>query len=140
MLGYTSYTYPTALSYTVPLQHNKTGVLVDGYAYYVGSIVDSGRSLTIDLQAVGSDNTTYTADYIRGNFAGPDSVSVPPIAPVSVTTLTSIPTGMTSTTAPAATGSQKVSSALIGSAAAGRWLVIIGAVVLWCLDSVAPFA
>ncbi|KAF8186671.1 hypothetical protein BJ912DRAFT_1143912 [Pholiota molesta] len=135
MLGYTSDTYPNALNYTVPLQHNKTGVLVGGYAYYVGSIVDSGRSLTIDLQAVGSDNTTYTADYIRGNFAGPNSVSVPPVAPVSVTTLASIPSGLTSTTAPTAALSQKLSSALIASAGAASWMVVIGAVMLGCLDN-----
>ncbi|KAF8186683.1 heme peroxidase [Pholiota molesta] len=135
MLGYTSDTYPNALNYTVPLQHNKTGVLVDGYAYYVGSIVDSGRSLTIDLQAVGSDNTTYTADYIRGNFAGPNSVSVPPVAPVSVTTLASIPSGLTSTTVPTAALSQKLSSALIASAGAASWMMVIGAVMFGCLDN-----
>jgi hypothetical protein len=131
MLGYTSENYPNALNYTVPLQHNKTGVLVDGYAYYFGSIVDSGRSLTLDLEVVGSNNTTYTADYIRGTFAGPGSILVPSVAPISVTTLASIPSGLTSTTAPTATPqSQKASSALIASAGAASWMVIIGAVML----------
>jgi hypothetical protein len=103
MFGYTSDTYPVALNYTVPLQHNQTGVLVDGYDYYFGNIVDSGRSLTLDLEVVGSTNTTYMADYIRGNVAGPGSILIPFVASVSVTTLASIPTGLTSTTAPTAT-------------------------------------
>ncbi|KAF8185395.1 heme peroxidase [Pholiota molesta] len=102
MFGYTSDTYPVALNYTVPLQHNQTGVLVDGYDYYFGNIVDSGRSLTLDLEVVGSNNTTYMADYIRGNVAGPGSILVPFVASVSVTTLASIPTGRTSITAPTA--------------------------------------
>jgi hypothetical protein len=135
MFGYTSNTYPVALNYMVPLQHNQTGVLVDGYAYYFGSIVDSGRSLMLDLEVVGSDNTTYMADYITGTFAGPGSVSVPPVAPVSVTTLASIPTGLASTTAPTPTQPRKVSSASISSAAAAKWMMIIGAVVSRCLDN-----
>ncbi|KAF8193457.1 heme peroxidase [Pholiota molesta] len=97
MFGYTSNTYPVALNYTVPLQHNKTGVLVDGYAYYFGSIVDSGFSLTIDLEAVGRDHTKYLADYIP-SFPGPNSILVPSVASVSVTRLASIPTGHASTT------------------------------------------
>ncbi|KAF8171262.1 heme peroxidase [Pholiota molesta] len=136
MLGYTSENYPNALNYTVPLQHNKTGVLVDGYAYYFGSIVDSGRSLTLDLVVLGSNNATYVADYIKANIAGPGAILVPSVAPVSVTTLASIPSGLTSTTAPTATPqSQKASSALIASAGAASWMVIIGAVMLQCLDN-----
>ncbi|KAF8193460.1 heme peroxidase [Pholiota molesta] len=98
MFGYTSDTYPVALNYTVPLQHNETGVLVDGYDYYFGNIVDAGNSLTLDLEAVGGDDTKYLADYIEGNSVGPGSIFVPSVASVSVTSLASILTGFTSAT------------------------------------------
>ncbi|KAF9470970.1 heme peroxidase [Pholiota conissans] len=121
MLGYTSDDYPVALNFTVPLQVNKTATPVDGYSYYTGSITIQGNSLMLDFEVNAKDKMVYRADYIRGDLVGPETFFVPPISPVTMTTLSAIPTMLTSaSTTPTRTPPPKDTSSAVAFVIAPR--------------------
>ncbi|KAG5645579.1 hypothetical protein DXG03_005717 [Asterophora parasitica] len=73
--------FPAPFNTTIDLQRNSSLPSIGGYDFYSGVLADTGFQLTVDINRVEADGTTYTDDFKQTT----DLDNTPYVAPTNVT-------------------------------------------------------